>query len=331
MKKRSLTGIKPTGDVHLGNYLGMLRPALELQDSYECLYFIPDMHALTTQRDPEALKSIVLDITAVWIALGLDIEKHILWRQSDVPQVAELTWYLNCVTGIGLHQKSHAYKDAVAKGDDPNMGLFNYPALMAADILLFDPDIVPVGKDQKQHVEFARDMAGSFNALFGEDCLKLPEPVIREEVMVIPGTDGQKMSKRYGNTIPLFASEKVMRKKVLGITTDSSEMDDPKEINDTLFGQYFSLFATKEQYSDLRERMLKGGLGWGHAKDELFQLINDQIKEPRERFNELRADENALWEILEDGAKRAFVTAQPVLNRVREAVGNRPYAFDLKN
>ena len=331
MTKRSLTGIKPTGDVHLGNYLGMLKPALELQKSYECYYFIADLHALTTERDPKALESQTLDITAIWVALGLDLKNHILWRQSDVPLVTELAWYLNCVTGVGLHQKSHAYKDVIAKGGDPNMGLFNYPALMAADILLYDPDVVPVGKDQKQHVEFTRDMAGSFNSLFGEDCLKLPEPLIREEVMIIPGTDGQKMSKRYGNIIPLFASEKAMRKKVLGITTDSSEMDDPKEINDTLFGQYFALFSTPEQYEDLRGRMLKGGLGWGHAKDELFQLINDQLKDSREKFNELRADEDALWKILEDGAKRAFAIGQPVLDRVRAAVGNRPFAYSFKD
>ncbi|MEZ4754136.1 MAG: tryptophan--tRNA ligase [Bdellovibrionota bacterium] len=330
MKKRSLTGIKPTGEAHLGNYLGMLKPALELQSSYECYYFIADLHALTTERDPKAIESQTLDIAAMWIAFGLDYNQHILWRQSDLPVVTELSWYLNCVTGVGLHQKSHAYKDAIDKGDDPNMGLFNYPALMAADILLFDSDVVPVGKDQKQHVEFTRDMAGSFNAIYGEEVLKLPEPLIREEVMIIPGTDGQKMSKRYGNIIPLFTPEKALRKKVLGITTDSSEMDDPKEINDTLFGQYFSLFASKDQYRDLRDRMLEGGLGWGHAKDELFQLINDQLKEPRERFNELRTDEDALWKILDQGTQKAFATAEPIINRVRKAVGNRAYGFGLK-
>lgn len=331
MKKRSLTGIKPTGEVHIGNYLGMLKPALELQKSYECLYFIADLHALTTERDPKALASQTLDITAIWIALGLDIEKNILWRQSDVPLVTELTWYLNCVTGVGLHQKSHAYKDSLSKGDDPNMGLFNYPALMAADILLFESEIVPVGKDQKQHVEFARDMAGSFNSLFGENLLRLPEPLIREEVMVIPGIDGQKMSKRYGNTIPLFSSEKNLRKKVMAITTDSSEMEDPKEINDTLFGQYFSLFATEDQYQDLRTRMLNGGLGWGHAKQELFEVINSQLKDSREKFFELRANEDYLWSALSHGAKKAFEIAEPVLNRVRKAVGNRPYQFNLKS
>lgn len=318
---RVLTGIRPSGDVHIGNYLGMLQPALELQKEYSCIYVIVDLHALTTQKDPKALASQTLDLTATWLALGVDLKNHILFLQSDVPQVTEFMWYLSSVTGVGFLEKAHAYKDAQTQNKDTSHAVFAYPVLMAADILMYDVDLVPVGKDQKQHVEMARDMAGSFNALYGEDVIKLPQPVIREEVQTIPGLDGRKMSKSYNNVIPLFCTEKELRKKVLSITTDSTPLEDPKSMKDSLLGQYMKFFATDEQYQDLEARLQQGGLGWGHAKDELFQLINAHLAEPRKVYNELRKDESNLTNVLADGRERASAIADPILARVRNAVG----------
>ena len=319
--KRSLTGIRATGDAHLGNYLGMMRPALDLQSQYECLYFIADMHALTTSKDREALEESCFDLVALWRALGLDTDKHLLYRQSDLPQVTELSWYLSCVTGMGFLQKAHSYKDAVAKNKEVNHGVFYYPVLMASDILLYDADVVPVGKDQKQHVEMARDMAQSLNNAVGEEVLKLPEPSIREDVMVIPGLDGQKMSKSYGNTIPLMSTEKALRKKVMSITTDSTPMEAPKELEGSLLGDLFKLFATSNEYDDLKSRLLAGGLGWGHAKEELFDAINREITPIRDRYLELKEDRNGLAKTLNEGKERAFAISQPILNRVRKSFG----------
>jgi tryptophanyl-tRNA synthetase len=321
-KKRSLTGLKPTGNLHLGNYLGALKPALELSKTYDCIYFIADLHSLTQNRDAEALASQTLDQVATWLAIGLDTDTHTLFRQSDVPSVTELTWYLSCVTGHGLLEKAHAFKDAVAKGLEVNMGTFSYPVLMAADILLYDTDIVPVGKDQKQHVEMARDMAGSLNAAYG-DLLKLPEPLIQEEVMTIPGLDGRKMSKSYNNEVPLFCDEKTMRKKLLSLKTDSTGLEEPKTLAGTTVGELFNLFATKAQYEDLAARLAKGGMGWGHAKDELFVVINDHVKEMRDRYNEYREDEPLLRKELAKGAEKAQAVASRTIDRVRHAVGLR--------
>lgn len=327
--KRSLSGIRPSGTLHLGNYLGMIRPGIERQSDYECLYFIADMHALTTNRNAAQLRSQTFDIVASWLALGFDAAKHLMYRQSDIPFVAEFAWYLSCTTGLGLLEKSHAFKDAQAQSRDLNHGVFAYPVLMAADIVMYDADIVPVGKDQKQHVEMARDMAGSFNAQYNGAYIKLPEPVIDERVMTIPGLDGRKMSKSYDNVIPLFCDEKSLRKTVLAIKTDSTALEAPKVLKGTLISDLFALFASKERYEDLDKRLAAGGLGWGHAKDELFQAINDHVKEPRERYTKLRADENMLSKVLDDGARRAFKIAEPVLNRVREAVGFRPVPISL--
>lgn len=321
-KKRSLTGLKPTGNLHLGNYLGALRPALELSKSYDCIYFIADLHSLTQTRDAQALASQVLDQVATWLAIGLDTDKHILFRQSDVPSVTELTWYLSCVTGHGLLEKAHAFKDAQAKGQEVNMGTFCYPILMAADILLYDTDVVPVGKDQKQHVEMARDMAGSLNAAFGE-LLVLPEPLIQEEVMLIPGLDGRKMSKSYNNEVPLFCDEKTLRKKLMSLKTDSTGMEEPKALDGSTVGDLFKLFATKAQYDDLSARLAKGGMGWGHAKDELFVAINDHVKEMRERYVACRKDEALLLRELAKGAEKAQAVASQTIKRVRQAVGLR--------
>lgn len=321
-KKRSLTGLKPTGNLHLGNYLGALKPAFELSKSYDCIYFIADLHSLTQNRDADALASQTLDQVATWLAIGLDTDQHILFRQSDVPSVTELTWYLSCVTGHGLLEKAHAFKDAQAKNQEVNMGTFCYPVLMAADILLYDTDVVPVGKDQKQHVEMARDMAGSLNSLYGE-LLKLPEPVIQEEVMLIPGLDGRKMSKSYNNEVPLFCDEKTLRKKLMSLKTDSSGMEEPKTLAGTTLGELFALFGTKAQYEDLTARLAKGGMGWGHAKDELFVVINDHVKEMRERYQEFRKDEALLRKELAKGAEKAQAVASQTITRVRHALGLR--------
>lgn len=321
-KKRSLTGLKPTGNLHLGNYLGALRPALELSKTYDCVYFIADLHSLTQNRDADALASQTLDQVATWLAMGLDTDKHILFRQSDVPSVTELTWYLSCVTGHGLLEKAHAFKDAQAKGSEVNMGTFCYPVLMAADILLYDTDVVPVGKDQKQHVEMARDMAGSLNAAYG-DLLKLPEPVIQEEVMLIPGLDGRKMSKSYNNEIPLFCDEKSLRKKLMSLKTDSTGVEDPKTLDGSTIGDLFKLFGTTDQYNDLAARLAKGGMGWGHAKEELFVAINNHIKEIRDRYNAFRQDEPLLHNELAKGAEKAQAIASRTIKRVRHALGLR--------
>lgn len=319
-KKRALTGIRPSGDLHIGNYLGTIKPALELQKEYTCTYFLADMHALTTNKDPKLVNEYTLDIAASWLALDLDTDKHTLFRQSDVPMVTELTWYLSCNVGFGFLEKGHAFKDNQAQNKDVNVGVFSYPVLMAADILLYDTDIVPVGKDQKQHVEMARDMAGSFNAIYG-DVLHLPKVVIREEVMTIPGLDGRKMSKSYNNVIPLFAPEKKLRKKVMAITTDSTPMEEPKNLKGTLLGDLFKLYATKDEFNDLEKRLNAGGLGWGHAKDELFQAINREIAEKREKYFEFRNDNEFLEKELKKGKEKALEVAIPVMNRVRKAVG----------
>ena len=320
-QQRSLTGIRATGNVHIGNYLGMIRPALRRQEQYQCLYFIADMHSLTTNREPQKLSAATFDLVATWLALGFDTTKHLLYRQSDIGLVAELAWYLSCCTGMGLLEKAHAYKDALAQSKELNHGVFAYPVLMAADILLYDADVVPVGKDQKQHVEMARDMAGSFNALFGEGVIKLPEPMVEESVMAIPGLDGRKMSKSYNNEIPLWASEKELRKLIMSIKTDSTPLEQPKQLRGSLIGDLFVHFASADQLKSLEQRLAAGGLGWGHAKEELFGVVNEHLKESRKRYIELRADEQGLSKALEDGRRKACEIALPVLDRVRKAIG----------
>ena len=321
--KKSLTGIRTSGTVHIGNYLGAIAPALELQKEYHCLYFLADLHALTTVRDPQALKKDSLDQAALWLALGLDINMHVLWKQSDIPEVTELAWYLSCVTGFGFVEKAHSFKDAQANSRDINVGVYYYPLLMAADILLYDSDVVPVGKDQKQHVEMARDMAGAFNAVFGENILKLPEVRIREDVMTVPGLDGRKMSKSYNNTIELMLPEKDLRKKLMGLQTDSTPLEAPKSMKGTALGDLYKNFTTPEQFADLEKRLQAGGLGWGHAKDELFQAINKVIAPARDRFNDIRKDEAQLLKTLATGAAKARQIAEPVISRVRQATGVR--------
>ena len=321
MIRRALTGIQPSGTPHVGNWLGAIRPALALSESCEGYYFIASYHALTTSRDPALLRERILDVAATWLALGLDPTRTVLWTQQDVPEVTELAWILSCVASKGLLDKAHAFKDAVTKGSKfVSAGLYTYPILMAADILAFDSDLVPVGRDQKQHVEMARGMAQSLNHIYG-DLLKVPEPLIQDNVAIVPGTDGQKMSKSYGNTVPLFLPPKKLRKRLMAIKTDSRSLADPKDPDTCTVFALYRLFGTPEQQADLAERYRAGGLGYGHAKQELFELMNDQLTIPRDRYNELMARPDEIRDILTNGARRAKLTAQATLNRVRVGVG----------
>jgi tryptophanyl-tRNA synthetase len=319
---RSLSGIKPTGTPHLGNYFGMVRPSIALQDSHEAFYFVADFHALTTGRDPALLRRTSLEITAIFLALGLDPKRAVFFRQSDVPEVTELTWHLSCVTGTGLLLRAHAYKAALDKGEAGVLpaGTFFYPVLMAADILLYDSDVVPVGRDQVQHVEMAQDMAGHLNALYG-DCLRRPEPLVEADVPTIPGLDGQKMSKSYKNTIEIFVAEKALRKQVMAIKTDGAGLDDPKvPETDNVFALY-KLVATPAEVDEMAALYRAGGFGYGHAKQRLADALNAHLAAPRERYHALLADPSALEDVLRDGAARARVVARDTLERVRERVG----------
>ncbi len=317
---RSLTGIKPTGMPHVGNYLGMIRPALALTAEHEAFYFIADYHALTTMRSREDMRRYTLEVTATWLALGLDPAKTVLFRQSDVPEVCELAWFLGCVAPLGMLRRAHALKDAETRGVEINGGTFFYPVLMAADILAYDSAMVPVGSDQKQHVEMARDMAIAFNHHFGRT-LVVPQPVIRDDVATIPGTDGQKMSKSYGNTIPLFESPKRLRKMIMRIVTDSTPLEEPKDPGRCTVFQLYKQFAAEAQAEDLAARYRAGGLGYGHAKQELFEVMNRFFEEPTERFHTLMDNPDTIDDILSDGGKRAKTVAQATLSRVRDRTG----------
>ncbi len=317
---RSLTGIKPTGMPHLGNYLGMIRPALEMSSSHQAFYFIADYHALTTIRSKEELRRHTLEVTAAWLALGLDPARTVLFKQSDVPEVCELAWFLSCVAPLGLLERAHSVKDAKARSKEINGGTFFYPVLMAADILAYDSDVVPVGKDQKQHVEMARDMAIAFNHYFG-DVLRLPKPVIRPEVATIPGTDGRKMSKSYGNTIPLFLPTKKLRKAIMAIKTDSTPLEEPKNPDTCSVYELYRLFASPAQSEDLAARYRAGGMGYGHAKQELFEIMEAYFERPRERFQHYLAHPETINDILADGGERAKSVAGTTLSRLRGAVG----------
>lgn len=317
--KTSLTGIKPTHLPHLGNYLGAIRPALSLVDSYRTLYFIADYHALTSIRDAEAMRGHVRDVAATWLACGLDPEQTLLFRQSAVPEVFELGWVLSCLLATGQLERGHAYKDALARGERPSAGLFNYPVLMAADILLYDTDVVPIGKDQKQHLELTRDVALRFNHIFGEDTLVVPEALISEAPLV-PGTDGEKMSKSRGNGIPLFAAPKKLRKVIMGIKTSSETLEEPKKADGSTVYELYKLVAPA-QAADMKQRLAAGGYGWGHAKDALFEAINEEIGPKREAYEAIRTDEAKLDDILREGAERARQIALATMARVRSATG----------
>jgi tryptophanyl-tRNA synthetase len=333
-KKVSLTGIKPTGDLHLGNYIGAIRPALEMAAAYESLYFIADYHALTSVRDRADLATWTRSAAATWLALGLDPRQTIFYRQSDIPEIFELQWVLSCVTGKGLMNRAHAYKaardrNAAAGAADLdagiNMGLYNYPVLMAVDILIMNADVVPVGQDQMQHLEYAADIAGSFNHLFG-DVFQFRIPVgitpPGDSGRVLPGLDGRKMSKSYGNHIPLFVPEARLRKLVRSIKSDSTPVEDPKDPDTSAAFQLYENFAAPEDVADLRRRLEAGGTGWGELKNALFEALNDRLTPLRERYEELMDPANAeIDKILADGAEQARDRARPVLAGVRRAVG----------
>jgi tryptophanyl-tRNA synthetase len=319
---RYLTGIQPSGAVHIGNYFGALRPATELQEKGEAFYFIADFHALTTVHNPALLREYVRDLALDFLACGLDPAKACFFRQSDVPVVTELSWILSNVTPMGLLERSHSYKDKLAHGIPPSHALFAYPVLMAADILLYDSDVVPVGKDQKQHLEITRDIAAKFNELYG-DVLKLPEPDIRDEVATVVGLDGQKMSKSYGNTIGLFLPEKELRKKVMSIITDSAPVEAPKDPAASTIVSLFRLFATKEEVVTMENDFRAGGIGYGQFKKRLFDAIWESIQPMRKRRMELEADHGYVDRVLAEGASKAREVAAKTMSRVREAVGLR--------
>ncbi len=319
--KTSLTGIKPTHVPHLGNYLGAIKPALRLAETYRSIYFIADLHALTTIRDPEALRSSVYDVAATWLASGLDPDKTILFKQSDLPEVTELAWVLSCMLATGQLMRGHSYKDALEKEENPNAGIFNYPVLMAADILLYDTHAVPVGKDQKQHLELTRDVAARLNHVFGEDTLVVPEAVISEAPLVL-GTDGTKMSKSKGNGIPLFASKKKLRKFVMSIKTGSETLEEKKKAEGTTVYELCSQVSPAHA-AEMKEKLAAGNFGWGHAKQILFEALDAELGDKRDGYHALRADEDKLDAVLADGAERARVVAQATMARVRNAVGLR--------
>jgi tryptophanyl-tRNA synthetase len=326
--KISLTGIKPTGSIHIGNYFGAIKPALALTEKYFGVYFVADLHALNSNPQPKELQQLIYEVAASWIAFGLDTEKAIFFRQSDIHEIPELTTILSAVTPKGLMNRAHAYKAMLDKnaetGRDPddgvNMGLYTYPILMAADILLYDSDVVPVGMDQRQHVEIARDIAENLNRIYGKT-LKLPEGLIAEEVQSIPGTDGRKMSKSYNNTLPIFIAEKDLRKQVMRIVTDSTLPEEPKNPDvDNLF-QIFRFFGTPERVEEVRQLYLHGGLGYGRLKEELYENILSTFAPARQRYIELMENKSEIDTILKNGAERARELGRPVLAKVRKSVG----------
>ena len=322
---RILSGIQPTGILHIGNYFGMMRPAIALQDEGEALYFIADYHALTSLRDPFSLRENSRRVALDFLACGLNPEKAALFRQSDVPQVTELAWILSTVTPVSRLELAHSYKDKIARGATAAAGLFTYPVLMAADILIYDSDIVPVGKDQKQHLEITRDIATRINETFGSrrerQVLKLPEARIQPQTEVVPGIDGQKMSKSYGNTIDIFGDEKEMRKRVMSIVTDSTPVDAPKNPEESNIVQLYALVASKEEVEEMREQFRKGGRGYGDFKKQLFERLWDYFAAMRKRRDEILRQEDYIEGVLAQGAERANSIAHGVMKRVRQAVG----------
>ena len=318
---RILSGIQPSGALHLGNYFGMMRPAIELQEQGEAYYFIANYHSMTSLFDAAERRKNSLDVALDFLACGLDPKKSVFFKQSDVPEVTELSWLLTTLTPMSLLEKCHSYKDKVAKGISANHGLFAYPVLMAADILLYDSNIVPVGRDQKQHVEVTRDIAIKFNEAYGETFI-IPEPRIREEVALVPGTDGQKMSKSYGNTVEIFGDEKALRKKIMSIVTDTRLPAEPKpdaEKNSAL--QLLKLVASADVAVDFENRLRAGGLGYGDLKKALFEHCWNYFAAARARRAELAANLDHVHAVLRDGAERARAVADKVLARAKKASG----------
>ena len=318
---RILSGIQPSGSLHLGNYFGMMKPSIELQDRGEAFYFIADYHSMTSLFDPAERRKNTLDVALDFLACGLDSKRTVFFRQSDVPEVTELTWILGSVTPMGLLERCTSYKDKLAKGISPNFGLFAYPVLMASDILIYDSNIVPVGQDQKQHLEVTRDIAIKFNEQYGETFV-IPEAQIRSEVAKVPGTDGEKMSKSYGNAIEIFGDEKVLRKKIMAIKMDSRAPQEPKpDAEQNLAVQLMKLVAQANVAKDYEERLRAGGLGYGDLKKALFEQYWNYFSEARTRRAELAANLDQVEKILAEGAAKARALAQKVVRRAKVACG----------
>ena len=319
-KLRVLSGIQPSGSLHIGNYFGMMKPMIEYQDRSDLFVFIVNYHALTSVGDGPKLAKGTLEAAADFLALGLDPDKSTFWVQSDVKEVVELTWILSNVTPMGLLERCHSYKDKIAKGLKPNHGLFAYPVLMAADILAYNSHIIPVGKDQKQHVEVTRDIAIKFNNTYGE-VFVLPEPEIGDETAVLPGLDGQKMSKSYDNTIDIFAEEKPLRKRVMAIVTDSTPVEEPKNPDTCNLFALYKFFATESEVEELRQRYLTPGLRYGDVKQELFERIRDKFAPYKEERKKLLADPGHIRAVLAKGADKARAVCGPIMDDVRRRVG----------
>ncbi len=318
--KRVLAGVQPTGVLHLGNYFGSIRQKVRLQAQNYGSYFIADLHSMNEIRNAADRRRFSHQLALDFLALGVDPERSMLYRQSDLPEVAELSWILTTVTPMGLLQRVHSYKDALASGEKPDHGLFAYPVLMAADILIQRAELVPVGQDQKQHLEVTRDVAVKFNATYGE-VLTLPEAYILEEVAVIPGTDGRKMSKSYGNGIEPFASERTLRKQVMGVVTDSTPVEEPKDADASHLFALWSLFANECERAEMAERFRAGGLGYGEVKGSLYERVLDYFGDSRARREKLAADPEGVEAVLRDGARRAREQAAPLMDQVRAACG----------
>lgn len=319
MKKTLLSGVKPTGTVHIGNYFGAMRQFVDFQDTYNPFIFIANYHALTSVSDGALLKKLTLDVAMDYLAIGLDPEKTTLFLQSDVPEVTELAWIFNTLTTVPYLMRAHAYKDAEAKNKEVNVGLFDYPILMAADILIYGADVIPVGLDQKQHIEIARDTAKKFNHTFGET-FKIPEPMIVEDVKTVMGTDGRKMSKSYGNTIPLFGSDEEIRKAVMGIPTDSKGVNEPKDLATCKVFAFHELLNA-ENLPEVRKRYREGGIGYKESKDILFENMKAFIAPMRTRREEIACNPDAVLGILREGGEAARREAQKKMKEVREKVG----------
>ncbi|MBN1494555.1 tryptophan--tRNA ligase [Candidatus Peregrinibacteria bacterium] len=319
--KRILSGIQPSGSPHLGNYLGAMKHHIEMQNKFEAYIFIADLHALTTVKDPEKMKAMSLDMVLDYLALGLNPDKTVFFRQSDVPEHTYLKWIFDCITPHSLLERAHAWKDALAKGKkEPTAGLFNYPVLMAADILLYSPDLVPVGKDQKQHVEIARDIAVKFNTTFGET-FKLPEPYIPEASATIKGTDGEKMSKSYGNVIEMFAEEAVIKKQVMSIQTDSTPLEQPKDPSKCNVYYLYSLFAEEKEKKALGNKYRAGNFGYGDAKKLLLDKLLDYFGPYRKKRIELSKNLDYINKVLTEGSKKAKMESEKMLEKVRKNIG----------
>jgi tryptophanyl-tRNA synthetase len=317
---RILSGIQPSGVLHLGNYFGMIKPSVELQHRGEAFYFIADLHALTTVHDAGELSDNIRSVAIDFLACGLNPRKACFFRQSKVPTVTELAWILSTLTPMGLLERSHSYKDKLGRGIAPSHGLFAYPVLMAADILIYDSDVVPVGRDQKQHIEIARDLVLKFNETYGPT-LRLPEPSIREDAAVVPGVDGEKMSKSYGNTIGMFEEESAMRKKVMSLKTDSTPVNSPKAVEDSTILALYKLVAAPAACAQMETEFRAGGVGYGDFKKRLFGALWDYFAPMRERRKEILDDPGYVEMVLREGSDRANQVAEDVMSRVRAAIG----------